>query len=215
MIVLAKETNSTRQIILNMLKRNQELTVATIATELGVTEMAVRRHLQGLEHDGLIKSRLLRQAMGRPTHIYSLTEKGDECFPRNYSDLSLGILQDVEQMGGSQMVDRLFEQRRDRLQRKYEADMNGSFSDRIEALALIQSENGYMVEYKQLEDGSYEFIEYNCPISQVAKEFPIACNCEQQLFKKLLETDGVERESCIAKENTSCCVYKLKEKSSS
>ena len=212
-IVLSKETNSTRQIILTMLKRNQDQTVTALATKLGVTEMAVRRHLQGLEKDDLIASRLERQAMGRPTHKYSLTEKGDECFPRNYGDLSLGILQDLEQMSGSEMIERLFQQRRDRLHLKYEAEMKGSFSERIEALARIQSENGYMVEYNQLEDGSYEFIEYNCPISQVAKEYPVACSCEQQLFKQLLETDDVERESCIAKENTNCCIYKLKEQS--
>lgn len=212
MIVLGKETN-TRQIILTLLKRNQEQTVSALATELGVTEMAVRRHLQGLEKDGFIESRIERQAMGRPTYKYSLTAKGDERFPRNYGDLSLSILKDLEQMSGNEMVDRLFEKRRDRLREKYETKVKGSLSERVKALARIQNENGYMVDYKQLEDGSYEFIEYNCPISQVAKEYPVACNCEQQLFNKLLETADVERKSCIAKENTNCCVYRLKEQS--
>ncbi|MCL7748932.1 helix-turn-helix transcriptional regulator [Halalkalibacter alkaliphilus] len=210
-IVVRNEANSTRQVILTLLKRNQELTVSTLATELEVTEMAVRRHLRELEKEKLIDSRLEKQAMGRPIHKYYLTEKGSETFPRNYSDLSLGILQDVEQLSGSQMVDQLFEQRRERLYEKYEAEIKGSFAERIAALARVQSEGGYMVEYKELDDGEYEFIEYNCPIAQVAKEYPIACTCEQQLFKRLLKTDHVERKSCIAKENTSCCIYKVKE----
>ncbi|MDT8858642.1 transcriptional regulator [Alkalihalobacillus sp. MEB130] len=209
-IVVRNEANSTRQVILTLLKRNQELTVSSLATELEVTEMAVRRHLRELEKDELIDSRLVKQAMGRPIHKYFLTEKGSETFPRNYSDLSLGILQDVEQVSGSQMVDLLFKQRKDRLFEKYESVIKGSFAERVEALARVQSEGGYMVEYKELEDGEYEFIEYNCPIAQVAKEYPIACTCEQQLFKQLLNTEHVERTSCIAKENTACCVYKVK-----
>jgi predicted ArsR family transcriptional regulator len=210
-IVVRNETNSTRQVILTLLKRNQELTVSSLATTLDVTEMAVRRHLRELERDELISSRLEKQAMGRPIHKYFLTDKGSETFPRNYSDLSLGILQDVERLSGSKMVDQLFEQRRDRLFEKYEADIQGTFRERVEALARIQSQAGYMVEYKELEDGTFEFIEYNCPISQVAKEYPIACTCEQQLFKRLLVTEHVERKSCIAKENTPCCVYKVKD----
>ncbi|NEU30079.1 transcriptional regulator [bacterium LRH843] len=209
-IFLNKETNS-RQIILTMLKRSKEQTVAELARELGVTEMAVRRHLQGLEKEGLIESRLERQAMGRPSYKYSLTIKGEESFPRNYSDLSLGILKDLEQLSGNDMIERLFEQRRDRFHSKYKQEIKGAFSERVEALARIQSENGYMVEYKQLDDGSYEFIEYNCPISQVAKEYPVACKCEKQLFQKLLKTEHVVRTSCIAKEDASSCKYRMKE----
>jgi len=206
-----KETNSTRQVILTLLKRQKELTVSALATELELTEMAVRRHLRELEKDQLISSRVEKQAMGRPIHRYFLTEKGNESFPRNYNELSLGILQDLEQLSGSEIVDQLFEQRKERLFKKYEVDITGSFEERIEALAKIQSEGGYMVEYKKTEDGSFEFVEYNCPIAQVAKEYPIACSCEQELFKKLLKTNSVERTSCIAKENSTCCVYKLKE----
>ena len=208
---MKKETNSTRQVILTLLKRQKELTVSALATELELTEMAVRRHLRELEKDQLISSRVEKQAMGRPIHRYFLTEKGNESFPRNYNELSLGILQDLEQLSGSEIVDQLFEQRKERLFKKYEVDITGSFEERIEALAKIQSEGGYMVEYKKTEDGSFEFVEYNCPIAQVAKEYPIACSCEQELFKKLLKTNSVERTSCIAKENSTCCVYKLKE----
>ncbi len=211
-IVVKKETTSTRQVILTLLKRNKELTVSALATELDVTEMAIRRHLRELEKDELITSRLERQAMGRPIHRFYLTEKGSESFPRNYNDLSLGILKDLVNLSGTEIVDQLFEQRKERLFQKYQAEVTGSFQERIEALARIQGEGGYMVEYKQVDDGSFEFIEYNCPIAQVAREYPIACSCEQQLFKRLLNTDHVERKSCIAKENTSCCVYKVKER---
>lgn len=202
---------NSRQIILVMLKRHKEQTVSELAKELGITEMAVRRHLHVLEKDGLIQSRIERQAMGRPCHHYSLTTKGDESFPRNYSDLSLQMLQDLEEISGTEIVEQLFERRKERLHDKYVNNIKGSFKERVEALARIQSENGYMVEYRQLEDGSFLFTEYNCPIAQIAKKYPIACHCEQQLFKKLLQTKHIEQQTCMAKEQTNCCTYTIRE----
>ncbi|WP_031311675.1 helix-turn-helix transcriptional regulator [Alkalihalophilus marmarensis] len=212
-MVVNNNTNSTRQVILVMLKKSQQLTVSEIAEQLEITEMAVRRHLQGLEKEGLIESRLERQPMGRPTHKYSLTLKGEESFPRNYGNLSLEFLQDLEQLSGTEMIEKLFEQRRERLLDKYSTAVTGSFEERVETLARIQNESGYMVEVEKQDDGTYRFVEYNCPIAQVATAYPVACNCEQKLFKSLLDTDEIEREECMAKMDTAGCVYVLKEKS--
>ncbi|WP_346726890.1 metalloregulator ArsR/SmtB family transcription factor [Bacillus suaedae] len=207
-----KKEMSTRQLILTILKRTEAQTVANLAVDLGITEMAVRRHIKELEKEELIISNQIRQAMGRPTYKYSLTEKGKESFPRNYVDLSLTILKDIEQISGQELVSQVFSKRKDRLFEKYNDDMQGTFAERVEALAKIQSENGYMVEYEQKEDGSFEFTEYNCPIAQVAKEYPIACQCEHELFKRLLKTEDIERQSCMAKEDSNACVYKIKKK---
>ncbi|MDV2684140.1 metalloregulator ArsR/SmtB family transcription factor [Alkalihalophilus lindianensis] len=208
---MSNNTNSTRQVILVMLKKSHELTVSEMAQQLEITEMAVRRHLQGLEKEGLIHSKLERQPMGRPTHKYFLTLQGDESFPRNYGNLSLEFLHDLERISGTEVIEKLFEQRRERLQQKYGSSVNGDFDERVETLARIQNENGYMVEVEKDDDGTYRFIEYNCPIAKVASAYPVACNCEQKLFKTLLNTDDIEREECMAKENTPSCVYRLKE----
>ena len=63
-------SSSTRNEILNMLKHGS-LTVSEMAGKLQITEMAVRRHLSTLERDNFIASKMLRQAMGRPTNVYS------------------------------------------------------------------------------------------------------------------------------------------------
>ena len=71
---------STREEILALLKQSPNLSVGDIAQKLGITEMAVRRHLNNLERDQLLSSHLVRQAMGRPSRVYYLTEKADEFF---------------------------------------------------------------------------------------------------------------------------------------
>ncbi len=208
-MAMEKQTRSTRQIILSLIKRHRERTVSEIAVELKVTEMAVRRHLQGLENDGLIQARLEKQSMGRPSYKYYLTEAGEESFPRNYGSLSLEFLKDLEALNGNKVIEELFEKRRERLEQKYQQLVQGTLEERVAALAKIQDESGYMVEWNQTDEDTFQFVEYNCPIAKVAKDYHVACSCEQKLFQNLLQTENITRETCAAKED-SACVYTIK-----
>ena len=59
---------STRKVILSMLKTQGPLSVHDLAKQLGITEMAVRRHIHSMEKDDLLETKLVRQAMGRPSN---------------------------------------------------------------------------------------------------------------------------------------------------
>lgn len=208
---MTAQSSSTRDHILKLLKKQQQLTVASMAKELGITEMAVRRHLNILERDGIVTSEMIRQPMGRPTNVYSLSKSGEELFPRNYADLTLGFLKDIEELAGKDTIDALFKKRKERFKEQYQQQMDGKpFEERIETLAQIQNQAGYMVEWEMDEEGGYLFKEYNCPISKIAKEYPIACHYEQALFREVLGAKDVECEACIALDSTSHCFYKIK-----
>lgn len=207
---MTNEGTSTRDQILHMLKVKGSLSVSDMAVELGITEMAVRRHLNTLERDNLIKSTLVRQAMGRPTNVYSLSQEADELFPRNYSHLTLDFLQDLKEMDGLGKVEMLFRRRENRLEEAYGAQIQGSLEERVAKLAELQNEKGYMVEWeKEAEGEGYRIQEFNCPISQVAREFNQACSCELSLFRRVLKAD-VEQTSCMAKGGEKC-VFVIKE----
>ncbi|WNF36359.1 metalloregulator ArsR/SmtB family transcription factor [Bacillaceae bacterium IKA-2] len=205
---------STKDQILNLLKVNKQLTVAEMSNNLDITEMAVRRHLNTLERDNIIETSLLRQAMGRPTNVYFLTKTGQEMFPRNYAPLTVDLLRDIEDLSGQEMVEQLFERRKDRMKEKYGARITelNSLEDKVAELARLQNENGYMVEWEKDSEGSYLFKEYNCPISEIAQEYPVACSCELALFQELLGTDEVDCEVCMAIDSESHCFYKIKPK---
>lgn len=210
MIQMEKPT-STRDEILTMLKTQGRLPVSEIAEQLGITEMAIRRHLNTLERDLYIDTELTRQAMGRPTNVYFLTEKGHDLFPKNYADIAVDFLQDIEETDGLDKIEQLFKRREEKLVDRYEERMKGlTFEEKVTALAHIQNEKGYMVQVDKTEQGEYVLKEYNCPISDVAKEYNQACECELSLFQKLLGTQQVERTECLAKGGTHC-VYVLKE----
>jgi predicted ArsR family transcriptional regulator len=184
---------STRKVLLTLMKTKGSLSVNEMAKELGITEMAIRRHLNTLERDGLIETKLVRQAMGRPMHLYSLTLLADDLFPKNYHQLTLELLDELETEENVNPAGRLFEGRKQKLLKKYKGRMEGkSLVDRVAELADIQNNNGYMAKWETADSGHYVFTEYNCPIAQVAKRYNEACHCELSLFQNLLGAD-VER----------------------
>src|SRR5690606_36781011 len=143
-----EEITSTRKHILYLLKTEGPMTVSDLAARLGISEMAVRRHLQALERDNLIQSRLLRQSMGRPTNQYDLTEHAENLFPKNYHTFALDILQDLEKAEGSSAIDHLFQRREKRMTEEYRSLFEGeSLEERVRTLAELQDEKGYMVRW--------------------------------------------------------------------
>ncbi|WP_211246697.1 helix-turn-helix transcriptional regulator [Cohnella pontilimi] len=209
--MMPQEELSTRSQLLHMLKVQGYCSVSDMAKAMGITEMAVRRHIQTLEREGLLRSTLVRQAMGRPSYRYALTELADDLFPKNYLQLTLDLLNELEdQPGGDQMIDRMFEGRRDKLETRFlERMKNRTLEDRVAELSAIQNAGGYMTEWESGEEaGVYKLYEYNCPVAQVANRYRQACQCERQLFERLLNAD-VERTECLA-DGGSRCAYAIR-----
>jgi len=207
---MATKTTSTRDQILSLLKVKKQMTVSSIARELSITEMAVRRHLNTLERDRIVETTLLRQPMGRPTNVYQLSVDGQELFPRNYRELSIDLLSVIQEEEGLTKVQTLLAKRKEKLRLRFEKRMFlKDFESRVYELEKIQNELGYMVEVTKELDGSFMFKEYNCSIAAVAKEFPVVCELELELFKDLLETNQVKCQMCMATGQEPHCYYKI------
>lgn len=203
---------TTRSQLLHLLRTNGDCSIVELSEALGITEMGVRRHIHSLERDGYIRSVIVRQAMGRPSYRYSLTELADDLFPKNYPHLTLDLLAELEELpGGETMVNKLFSGRRGKLEARYRERMaNKSLEERVAELASIQNASGYMADWEKDENGGYKLHERNCPISQVANRYRQACHCEQELFGVLLGAD-VERTECLA-DNGLRCTYAIRQK---
>lgn len=200
---------STREYIMQMLKINGELSTKSITEALGITGMAVRRHLESLKNDGYITYRTVKQPMGRPVSLYSLTESAEDFFPKNYHALALDLLQELQDEAGDEMISLLFDKRKETLRTKYASTVSAeALEQRVAALAQIQNDNGYMVDYTKIADEEFELEERNCPISQVASRYQHACRCELELFQSLLDAD-VKRTECLAKGGKKC-VYRIR-----
>ena len=82
----------TRQAVLETLKEHGRASVSDLAAAVGVKTVTVRHHLHTLQADGLVGVEEERQGVGRPRHIYSLTEAGQSLFPQKYHVLAERML---------------------------------------------------------------------------------------------------------------------------
>ncbi|MFF2479895.1 helix-turn-helix transcriptional regulator [Paenibacillus sp. NPDC058071] len=200
----------TRELILHLLKTKGDMSTKDLTDELGITIMAVRRHIQALERDSLIASKMVRQALGRPTTVYFLSEQAGGFFPKNYHSLTIELLNEIEELYGQEAVDKLFESRKNKMIQKYDESMKEKdIAERVETLAHIQNENGYMVELERISDDEFVLMEHNCPIEHVATKFKNVCQCELKMFKALLGDAEVKRLECLA-DGGQRCTYSIK-----
>src|SRR4029450_5177271 len=119
------ESAPTRRAVLDLLKRNGEQTVAQLGAALGVSGVAVRRHLEVLEHVGLVRQSTRPQGRGRPAYVYALTEVGHDLFPRNSHQLVAQLLEAATSELGPEAVERLFDHRQRELAELYAGRIKG------------------------------------------------------------------------------------------
>lgn len=187
---MSTHEDSTRRQILGLLKRRGELTATKLAEVIGITSMGVRQHLSALERDGFVATALVRQKRGRPTHVYRLTDAAEEFFPVRYGQVTVELLDHLVQIDGPAKVDQLFARRMDTLERAYKRTMNDrDLVSKVVELARIRDDEGYMAEVEHAADEEYMLVEHHCPIYEIAKRYPQACQYELELFSRTL---GVE-----------------------
>lgn len=202
---------STREKMMQMLKTNGEMSAKEITDHLGITGMAVRRHLSVLENEDLIQYTTVRQPMGRPMAVYRLTEKAEDFFPKKYHTVALELLSELEGESGVDVVNHLFDLRQKSLHKRLQQQLEGKdLEGKVAALADVQTNNGYMATWEKESDGVFELTEYNCPIYQVASSYKHACTCELRLFESVLDAK-VERTECLASDGKKC-VYRIRPK---
>src|SRR5919202_5015884 len=84
--------SSTRLGLLRQLKCSGPQTAAALAAALGVSAVAVRKHLDALAAEGAVAVEGVRQPVGRPAYRYRLTEAAEAYFPQGHHPLLLGVL---------------------------------------------------------------------------------------------------------------------------
>lgn len=194
----------TQEAVLLYLKRSGELTVADLCKELGITSMAVRRHLSSLQKEGLVDSKLVRQSRGRPTYFYRLTDKAESLFPSGFQNLASDLLDLVYEQSGHKGVMELLNRRNDRLSKRLQSRVeNLPMKQRVQEVAKIFSEGGYMTEWEELPDGNFIIFQRHCAVHDLATQYRQLCVLEPRLMESLLGVK-VTREKYILKQDPVC-----------
>jgi DeoR family suf operon transcriptional repressor len=97
MLYCPRMASETREIILKTLRARGNCTVKDLAEAAGISPVSVRHHLSSLLADDLIQSEEVRHGVGRPRHVFSLTEDGYELFPTRYYRLTNRLLGELKE----------------------------------------------------------------------------------------------------------------------
>ena len=202
-----------RRALLMRLRHDGPSSPEELATALGVSRTGVLQQLHALETAGLVSRQAVRHGVGRPRHVYDVTDAAQDLFPTNYDGLASGLLAAIRAIGGEELVDGVFDERRritrDRIRQRMAVRLapEARLVDRARELAVIQDEQGYLAEAVIGADGVIRVIERNCAIHRVAADNGAACQAELDLFREILGPD-VERETHIAAGDR-CCTYRI------
>src|SRR3954471_10797090 len=84
--------HDTRLQVLDAIRSQRQATVESLVAVLDLTHISIRHHLANLKAEGLIKVEVERQGVGRPKHIYSLTDAAQRYLPTKYYSLAEKLL---------------------------------------------------------------------------------------------------------------------------
>ncbi|HXC49450.1 MAG TPA: metalloregulator ArsR/SmtB family transcription factor [Candidatus Limnocylindrales bacterium] len=192
----AAALTSARDRVLFHLKTRGPQTATQLAHRLGVTPMAVRLHLQTLAGEGMISFTDERRKVGRPSRIWSLLPAAARMFPDSHSELTVELLRAVRSTFGEEGLDRLVGERSRQQRDSYRERMPGAdapIQARVEALAAIRKDEGYMAEWS-CEQSGWLLVENHCPICAAAAVCQGFCRDELEIFREVLGRDvSVER----------------------
>jgi predicted ArsR family transcriptional regulator len=177
--------------------------VQDVADDLGVTASAVRQHLSQLQASGAIQTDKVREGVGRPYFLYSVTPDAHNLFYRDYGDLARLLLDEVARSQGPEALQGVLRRISGRLAEVYRDEIGGQeLTERVRAWAEMLDRRGIAVEVEQTEDG-YLIQEYGCPYQNVAMENRAVCEMERQVMAYLLES-GVKLTQCVLDGHHGC-----------
>ncbi|MGW5209746.1 helix-turn-helix transcriptional regulator [Streptomyces sp. NPDC004051] len=211
---LATGERSTRNRVARSVLDHGPSTVSELAERLGLTQAAVRRHLDALATDGIVEARERRvygaRTRGRPAKVFALTDCGRDAFDQSYDKLAVDALHWIGEQGGGDEAIAAFARARIAAQAGAyrEAVEAAAPEERTRALAKALSADGYAATARSAPDPQQgeQLCQHHCPVAHAAERFPQLCEAETEFFAELLGTH-VQRLATIAHGDGVCTTF--------
>jgi predicted ArsR family transcriptional regulator len=193
----------TRDRILDLVVEQREVRVEDLATELTITTAAIRRHLDHLRADGLVDVKAVKQATGRPYHVYFATEKATQSVPPAYADLlermlkSLGEREDV--------ISTVMTSVAESLALKHRVEASGLTEQELVAKVTASLRGEGILDAWRTEADGIHLVNGRCPYHKAAEISKLPCESDKRAIELLLGHD-VEQLNRIV-DGASCCEY--------
>jgi DeoR family transcriptional regulator, suf operon transcriptional repressor len=201
--------HDTRLAVLETIKSQRNATVASLAEALGVTGISIRHHLNSLLGEGLIKIEVERKSVGRPRHIYSLTEEAQRYFPNKYHVLVGRLLDEMKASLSPAQIETIIDNIAAHVAAQYgKPDQGESLEQRFQHLIEVLGAEGFMAAVQRV-DNKTVLTELNCPYIYIGQRHPEVCRIDHTIIQSVLGVD-VQQTSCVLNGDRSC-TFKVKD----
>jgi predicted ArsR family transcriptional regulator len=194
-------SDGTKPRLLQLL-REGTWTVDDLAARLGLTDNAVRFHLDALERDGtVLKEGVRRAGVGQPAALYSLSPAGEEAFSRAYAPVLIACLAELnERMSSQQLV--AFLKRVGKRIAAGIAQSPGPLSSRVSGASQVLNALGGATTVEKSGRG-YRIVGRACPLSRAVEADHCVCVAVTSLVAEVVGADVTER--CDRSGRPKCC----------
>lgn len=204
-IAMVDEIVSSDVAILDLLRKQDAMTVAEMATSLDVTATAVRQRLSRLLGQGFIERAATKASRGRPSHSYWLTDRGRRKTGANFVDLAIALWEEIRQIKDLEVRQGLLQRIATRLADQYADQMTGhTLEERMESASRIFAER--QVPFTVENNGELPVLTaLACPYPDLAERDRAICAMEKLLFSKLVGHD-LKLSDCRL-DGGNCCTF--------
>ena len=179
-------------------------TVDELASELGVTDNAIRPHLAALEKDGLARQAGSRrgEGAGKPATVYELHSDAEPLLSRAYAPVLGALLEVIGDELDPRTAKRLLRETGRRLAATVGGRAAGDLAARAKAAAAVLTALGghVTVEKKQ---GAVVLRGAACPLASAVSRNPRVCHAVESLVGEISGAEAHER--CDRAERPRCC----------
>lgn len=179
--------------ILWRLKQTPEATAPSLAHEFGLTDTAIRQHLDALEAIGLVERRTDRpHGRGRPPVLWSVTREADTCFPNRHGELAVAALRAVRDTFGEEglatVLARVMTEQRSAYEYGLPPIEEQSIGERLAEFVRLRAADGFLTEVTEeptASGDSYLIVEHHCPVIDAARSCGSVCAQELNLIQSV------------------------------
>ncbi|MBO1437457.1 ArsR family transcriptional regulator [Meiothermus sp. CFH 77666] len=183
--------------------RSRSSCAGSLAESLGISKVAVHRHLEDLEREGLVRARLEKnEGRGRPKQVYQAV---DDQAP--YARMCADVLTHLKELFGEGLVLEVLTRRNNKLLEELAPHLEGlSLEQKIYRLSEFLTEQGYQARF-YFENGAWYLEQGRCPKLALSMEHGEFCHTELEMYKKLLGVPVVREKRIAAGDD--CCRYRI------
>ena len=197
----------TRETILKTLRTDGKCTIKDLAEAADISPISVRHHITNLQAEGLVDMEESRQGVGRPVHLYSLSESGAELFPGRYLRLTNRLLEELKGSLSEEKFREIFSSIASSMADRHRDELNGlPFEARIQGLLRLLAEEGFEAEVEYKDDQVF-IRELSCPYFRIGLSHPEICMIDQTFIANALSVP-VERVACLL-EGDNLCTFSI------